>query len=262
LVNPIHAKGVFLMNQPNGSTRTLQNRILSALPQGEYERIAPRLENVALPLGEILYHPEEPISWVYFPLGGTISLTVPMENGAEAEVGVVGREGMLGLPVILGTHSTPLRAMVQVPNGGGLRMRADVFEEEVRCCEKFHCLLLRYAQAFFVQTAVTAACNRLHHLDGRLAKWLLTCRDRAQTDALRLTQEFMAVMLGVRRAGVTVAASRLQARGLINYARGKVNIIDVQGLESASCECYGVIRREYDRLLAEAPPWAGFAPSA
>lgn len=237
------------MSQAFDSIRTQENRILSALTPAEYERLIPRLDYVSLPLGQVLYRPDERILWVYFPLGGTISLTVLMEDGSEAEAGVIGSEGMLGLPVVLGTHQTPLRAMVQVP-GSGLRMRAEVLEGEVSRGGRLHCLLLRYAQAFYVQTAVTAACNRLHTLDGRLAKWLLTTRDRAQSDELQLTQEFMGMMLGVRRAGVTQAAVKLQGEGLIRYRRGNVSIVDVPGLEGASCECYRIIRKEYDRLLA------------
>src|SRR3982751_6649003 len=140
------------------------NRILSGIPKNEYERIFPHLEYVSLPLGKVIYQPEDTIRYVYFPLCGTISLTAVMEDGGEAEVGVIGREGMLGLPVVLGTDTVPLKAMVQIPDGG-VRMRTDRFKEEVSECGEFYKMLLRYTQAFFIQTAVTAACNRLHHLD-------------------------------------------------------------------------------------------------
>ncbi|HEV2763611.1 MAG TPA: Crp/Fnr family transcriptional regulator [Pyrinomonadaceae bacterium] len=239
-----------LMNHNGDSTHPQTNRILSALPKDEYERLAPHLEYVEHPLGKVLYEPGEPIHHAHFPYRGTISVTLPTENGSEAEVGVIGREGMFGLPVVLGTDSAPLRAMVQVP-GGGVRLRADLLKAELSRGGQLNGLLLRYAQAFFVQTAVTAACNRLHDLQERLAKWLLTTRDRAQSDKLQLTHEFLSVMLGVRRAGVTVAAGQLQSEGLIEYTRGAVKVADARGLEGASCECYQVVRREYDRLLGE-----------
>lgn len=236
------------MIQPAETGNALHNRILSALPKEEYGPLASHFEFVELPLGKILYQPEEPIHHVYFPLHGTISLTVMMENGSEAEVGVIGQEGMLGLPIILGTDTAPLKAVVQVPDGG-IRIKADVFGDEVLRCAKLRRLLLRYAQAFFVQAAVTAACNGLHQLDGRMAKWLLMCQDRAQSDTLKLTHEFMAIMLGVRRAGVTLAAGKLQKDGLIEYRRGQVRILDRKGLESVSCECYEIVKKEFDRLL-------------
>ncbi|MDQ3920095.1 MAG: Crp/Fnr family transcriptional regulator [Acidobacteriota bacterium] len=230
------------------AARPRTNRILSALSPQEYEHICPRLKNVALPLGEILYRPEESIPYVYFPLSGSISITAPMSDGSEVEIGIVGREGMLGLPLVLGTDTAPLRAMVQVP-GDALRLRADLFIEELGRGGGLRRLLLCYAQAFFVQTAVTAACNRLHQLEGRLARWLLTTKDRAQSDVLPLTQEFLGTMLGVRRAGVSEACGALEAEGLIEHSRGRIKVADSEGLGRVSCECYGVVRKEYDRLL-------------
>lgn len=236
------------MNDSIDSSDLLNNRILSNLPKKEYEQIFPHLEYVSLPLGKVLYEPEDTIRYIYFPLRGTISLTAVMENGAEAEVGVIGHEGMLGLPIALGTDTAPLKAIVQIA-GGAVRMKAGVFKERVNECGEFYRMLLKYAQAFFVQIAITAACNRLHHLDGRLARWLLMCRERAQTDSLQLTHEFISIMLGVRRAGVTEAAVKLQSEKLIEYRRGNIRITDVQGLKAASCECYAVVHREYERLL-------------
>lgn len=236
------------MNDATNSRDLFSNRILSSIPKSDYETLFPHLEYVELPLGRNLYQPDEPISYIYFPLNGTISLTAIMESGAEVEVGVVGREGMLGLPVVLGTDSAPLKAMVQLP-GGALRMSGDAFKEKVDDCGEFYRMLLRYAQAFFVQTAITAACNRLHHLEGRLARWLLMCHDRAQSEAMPLTQEFMAIMLGVRRSGVTEAASKLQEEKVIEYNRGKLRIIDEQRLKAISCECYEVVKKEFDRLV-------------
>jgi CRP-like cAMP-binding protein len=230
------------------TSRPYTNRILSALPLEEYERISTRLEYVAMPLGQILYRPEEPMSYVYFPLRGTISITAMMRDGSEVEVGVVGREGMLGLPLVLGTDSAPLKALVQVPDGA-MRLRAGAFIEVLESCKGLRRMLLRYAQAFFVQTAITAACNRLHPFEGRLARWLLMTSDRAQSDTLPLTQEFLSIMLGVRRAGVTEACGVLASQGLIEKARGRIRISDSRGLQDASCECYEIVRNEYDRLL-------------
>jgi CRP-like cAMP-binding protein len=227
---------------------TLRNRILSALSNEEYERLAPRLEYVELYLGDVLYHPTERIRHVYFPFNGTIALTSVMADGDETEVGMVGREGALGLPLVLGTDSVPLKAVVQMA-GTSARMRAEVFKAEVGRCGEFQRQLLKYAQAFFVQTAQTAACNRLHGLDRRVATWLLTARDRAQADALPLTHEFISTMVGVRRAGITESLGALHRGGLIGRERGKVIIIDTVGLEAASCECYRMVRDEYDRLL-------------
>lgn len=232
----------------NGTHHPDSNRILAALPAGEYERLRPHSEPVALPRGETIYRPGDPIQYVYFPYSGTISVTVEMSDGMEAEVGVVGREGVLGLPVVLGTRSSPLKAFVQVP-GAGVRVRADLFKSEADRGGELRALVLRYAQAFFVQTAVTAACNRLHLLDARLANWLMRTRDRALSDMLPLTHDFLAVMLGVRRAGVTEAVGRLSAWGMIEHVRGRIDILDAARLEAMSCECYGVVRAEFDRLL-------------
>jgi CRP-like cAMP-binding protein len=227
---------------------TLRNRILSSLPVEDYARLAPRLEYVELYLGDVLYHPTDKISHVYFPFTSTISLTSVMADGAETEVGIIGREGALGLPLVLGDESLPLKAVVQV-GGTSARMRAGDFKEEVSRCGDLQHLLLKYAQAFFMQTAQTAACNRLHTLDRRLASWLLTTKDRAQADALPLTHEFISMMLGVRRAGVTEGLGALHRAGLIGRERGKVSILDTAGLEAVSCECYRMVRDEYDRLL-------------
>jgi CRP-like cAMP-binding protein len=234
----------------NGTHDTDSNRILSALPAEEYERLRPNLERVEMRLGEVLQRPDEPHAFVYFPLSGTISVTAEMSDGAEAEVGMVGREGVLGLPVALGTRSSPLKAFTQVP-GAGVRLRAGLFTEEFDRRGELHCLVLRYAQAFFVQTALTAACNRLHTLDQRLANWLLRSRDRARSDELPLTHEFLSVMLGIRRAGVTEALGRLRDAGIVGRGRGRAHIViaDAAGLERAACECYGVLRAEFDRLL-------------
>jgi CRP-like cAMP-binding protein len=227
------------------------NRILNSLPSEEYERLSPNLEPVNMPFGEILYRPDEPITHVYFPNRGTVSIISVFEDGGSVEVGMVGNEGMFGVSIILGSITAPLEALVQLP-GDGLRMRADLLREEFKKGEHLHDLLLRYTQAFIIQIAQTAACNRAHHVEGRLARWLLMCQDRAMTGELKLTQEFIAMMLGTRRAGVSEAAGLLKDKGVINYKRGQVTILDREGLESISCECYPIVRQEFDRLVRPA----------
>ncbi len=229
-------------------TRPRSNRILSATPREEYERLLPRLEYVELRRGDVMHEAGQQISHVYFPYAGTISVTVQMQDGDQTEVGVVGREGMLGLPLVLGTDTAPLRAFTQV-SGGAVRMRAADFREEVGRRAGLYELLLRYAQAFFVQTSQTAACNRLHPMERRLPKWLLTTRDLAESDRLDLTHEFVGIMLGVRRAGVTEALGLLRSEGLVDHSRGHITILDAEGLGRASCECYKVVSDEYDRLV-------------
>ncbi|HEU4713651.1 MAG TPA: Crp/Fnr family transcriptional regulator [Pyrinomonadaceae bacterium] len=227
---------------------TCPNRILKALPLEEYQRLSEDLEPVTMPLGEILCHPEEPIRHVYFPNHGTVSLVSNFEDGTSVEVGMVGNEGMFGVCVFLGSISTPLLAQVRLP-GDGLRMRADVLRREFNKGGQLQDLLLRYTQAFITQIAQTAACNRAHPIEGRLSKWLLMCEDRANAKELELTHEFIAMMLGARRAGVTEAAGALRARGFIDYKRGQVIILDRRGLESVSCECYPMVRKEFARLM-------------
>ncbi|MFL6228232.1 MAG: Crp/Fnr family transcriptional regulator [Pyrinomonadaceae bacterium] len=225
-----------------------RNNILSALPEDESARMRRHLDYVEFRRGEVIYEPNEPIRHVYFPFRSTISLVAVMEDGTEVEVGVCGGEGMVGLPLVLGTDIAPLRALVQIPDGG-MKMRADAFVEELAQCPELRRHLLRYAQAFFIQAAQTAACNRLHPLEGRLARWLLVCHDRTRSDNLPLTHEFMATMLGSRRAGVTEAARKLKMGRLIDYSRGNVRILDREGLERFTCECYATVKREFDRLL-------------
>jgi CRP-like cAMP-binding protein len=224
------------------------NRILNALTRVEYERLSPDLEHIHLSLGQVLYHPEQPITHVYFPNRGTISIVSTFEDGGSVEVGMVGNEGMFGLCVVLGSISTPLEAVVQLP-GDALRMRADVLRREFKKCGQLQDLLLRYTQAFIIQVAQNAACNRAHSVNGRLVRWLLMCQDRAHSTELELTQEFIATMLGIRRAGVTEAAGQLQTDGLIKYHRGHINILDRKGLEAISCECYPIMKKEFERLV-------------
>lgn len=224
------------------------NRILNALNRPEYDSLSPHLDHINLSTGEILYHPEQPITHVYFPNRGTVSLVSVFEDGASVEVGMVGNEGMFGVCVFLGSVSTPLEAVVQLP-GDGMRMRADVLKREFQKGGQLQDLLLRYTQAFITQIAQTAACNRVHTVEGRLAKWLLMCEDMANSKDLALTHEFIATMLGTRRAGITEAANQLRSDGLIDYTRGHVTVTDRDGLEALSCECYPLVKREFDRLV-------------
>ena len=225
------------------------NRILNALRAEEYERLSAELEHVSLKTGEVLCHPEEPITHVYFPNRGTVSLVSTFEDGVSVEVGMVGNEGMFGVCVFLGSISSPLLAQVQLP-GDGFRMRDDQLKREFQKGGQLQDLLLRYTQAFIMQIAQTAACNRAHPIEGRLAKWLLMCEDRANSKELELTHEFIAQMLGARRAGVTTAAGVLKDRGLIDYRRGHLSITDREGLESISCECYPIVKKEFARLIS------------
>lgn len=225
------------------------NQILNALTRAEYDHLAPHLEYVKMSVGEALCHPDEPLTHVYFPNSGTISLVSSFEDGRSVEVGMVGNEGMFGVCVFLGTITTPLLAQVQMP-GDGLRMRGDVLKKEFNKGGQLQDMLLRYTQAFITQIAQTAACNRAHGIEGRLAKWLLMCQDRAHSNELGLTQEFIATMLGTRRAGVTVAACQLQQASLISYKRGQITILDREGLEALSCECYPIIKKEFARLVS------------
>jgi CRP-like cAMP-binding protein len=236
------------MSTPDDSSRPQSNWILSALPPAEYERLSVYLEPIEMPLGEVLYHPDEPISHVYFPTRGTVSVVCQFADGRSVEAGMVGNEGMFGVCVFLGSVTSPLEAIVQLP-GEALRMRADVLVEEFKRGEHLQDLLLRYTQAFMIQIAQTAACNRAHPIDGRIARWLLMCQDRAHSAELQLTHEFIATMLGTRRAGVSEAAGKLQDEGLIRYRRGHISVLDRAGLEGRSCECYPIVKKEFSRLL-------------
>jgi CRP-like cAMP-binding protein len=226
-----------------------RNFILDALSPDEYEHLAVHLEPVALRAGEVLYDPEEPVTHVYFPNQGTVSVVSVFEDGAGVEVSMVGNEGMFGINVVLGSISAPLKAVVQL-EGNALRMRADVVRREFKAGGQFHDVLLRYTQAFIIQIAQNAACNNSHPVEGRLAKWLLTCQDRAHSDELGLTHEFISEMMGVRRAGITEAAGRLQDSGFIRYRRGRIHILDRRGLEAVACVCHAIVKKEFDRLLS------------
>ncbi len=225
-----------------------QNRLLAALPGEAYARLRPRLEPVELTIKELLWEKDEPIRHVYFPLNGVVSMVTVMTDGSSVEVGTVGNEGMAGIPVFLGATRAPLRAFSQIP-GVALRMSADDLREELNENGALRELLHRYTQALFSMLAQTAACRSTHTASQRLALWLLMVHDRVAVDRFPMTQEFMAMMLGVRRATVTEEAGRLQKARIIDYQRGILTILDRPALQARSCECYAVIRGEYDRLL-------------
>ncbi len=225
-----------------------QNHLLDALPAAEGQRWLPLLESVDMPLGSVLYEPGVALSHVYFPTTAIVSLLYVMENGASAEIAVVGNEGVVGISLFMGGESTPSRAVIQSA-GTGLRLRAQVMKEEFNRAGPVLHLMLRYTQALITQMAQTAVCNRHHTLDQQLCRWLLLSLDRLQGNKLVMTQELIANMLGVRREGVTEGALKLQHAGLIQYARGHITVLDRAGLEKRSCECYAVVKKEYDRLL-------------
>ena len=223
------------------------NGLLAALPEAERTRWIAQLECVEMPLGQVLYESGTTLSHVYFPTTAIVSLLYVTESGASAEIAVVGREGIVGISLFMGGESTPSRAVVQSA-GQGLRLSAQVIKDEFNRAPVLH-LLLRYTQALITQMSQTAVCNRHHSLDQQLCRWLLLSLDRLDGTALVMTQELIANMLGVRREGVTEAAVKLQRCGLIHYARGHIQVIDRLGLERRSCECYAVVKNEYDRLL-------------
>ncbi len=224
------------------------NRLLAALLEPEYQRLVPHLEHVSLPVGQVLHKRGESIEYVYFPHRAIVSLISSPEEGSKVEVGLVGNEGVVGIPNILGDNIAATTAVVQLADSG-MRIKASLLKTEFGRGGVLQSLLLRYTQALYALTLQNAACNRLHHLEERLARWLLLVCDRIELNELRLTQEFISEMLGVRRAGVTEAANSLQQAGLIRYHRGKITILNRQELEAASCSCYGIIKGEYARLL-------------
>ena len=224
------------------------NRLLARLPQEELERLRPHLGHVSFALGEVIYESGGRQSHIYFPTTAIISLLYLMENGSSAEMGVAGCEGLVGVALFMGGGTVPNRAVVQSA-GAAFRMKTKVLQDEFARGGMFQRLLLRYTQALMTQMSQTAVCNRLHTVEQQLCRWLLLSRDRLETDELVMTQELIANMLGVRREGVTHAAGRLQESGLISYVRGRIRILDRPGLETAVCECYRVVKDEYDRLL-------------
>jgi CRP-like cAMP-binding protein len=241
------------MSQSQVRQPDVRNRLLAALPPGDFALLAPSLRPVELALRQVLHAPDEPIAAVHFPEAGMVSMIAALEDGAFQEVGLIGREGVVGLAVVLGADSTPLEALVQAP-GPALRVPAADLRAAFERSPALRAALLAFMQAFHLQVTRTAACNGRHALEERLARWLLMAHDRADGDRFPMTQEFMAMMLGVRRAGVSVASGILRQAGVIGYARGCVTVLERAGLEGASCGCYRATRERSERL-----PGAGAA---
>jgi CRP-like cAMP-binding protein len=231
---------------------TTQNHILAAFPTEEYERLSSHLELVAMPLGEVLCESGDQLRHVYFPTTSIVSLQYVLENGASAEIAVVGNEGILGISLFMGGNTTPSRAVVRSA-GHGYRLEAQLLQQEFNRAGPVLRLLLRYTQALITQMTQTAVCNRHHSVEQQLCRALLLSLDRRSSDSLVMTQELIANMLGVRREGVTEAAGNLQRAGMIRYRRGHIDVLDRAGLETRVCECYGVVKVEYARLLSDIP---------
>lgn len=231
------------------STRNpMRNQLLNALPPADALRLLPHLEDIELPPGKVLYESGVAPRYVYFPTTSVISLLYRVENGASAELAVVGHEGLLPVSSFMGGHATPSRAVVK-SGGQGLRLRAELLQQEFARGGQLMHLLLRYTQALITQMSLTAACNRHHSLVEQLCRGLLLSLDRLEGNELGMTQELIASLLGVRREGVSEAAGALQKEALIRYTRGRITVLDRPGLERRSCECYRVVKKEYDRLL-------------
>lgn len=228
-----------------------QNHLLAALPDEEYQRISANLELVPMTLGEVLYESGIQMRHVYFPLDAIVSLLYVMEDGASAEIAIVGNEGVVGVSLFMGGETTPSRAVVQSA-GHAYRLKGQLLKDEFFRVGPMQRLLLRYTQALLTQMAQTAVCNRHHSIDQQLCRWLLLSLDRLNSSELVMTQELIANMLGVRREGVTEAAGRLQKAGLIEYHRGRITVLDRPRLEARTCECYAVVKKEFDRLLPDA----------
>ncbi|MBS1156914.1 MAG: Crp/Fnr family transcriptional regulator [Proteobacteria bacterium] len=227
-----------------------QNHLLAALPDAEWQCWQPQLELVDMPQGQVLYESGETLRYVYFPTTAIVSLLYLMEDGASTEIAVVGNEGIIGISQFMGGESAFSRAVV-LSAGQGFRLKAEAMREEFEHAGPVQHLLLRYTQALITQMAQTAVCNRHHSLDQQLCRWLLLSLDRLPDNEIVMTQELIANMLGVRREGVTESALKLQAAGLIRYARGHITVLDRKGLEERACECYAVVKKEYDRLLPD-----------
>jgi CRP-like cAMP-binding protein len=243
------------------SQQPLHNQLLAALPAEVQARLFPHLEFVDLPLGKVLYESGDTMRYAYFPTDSIVSLLYVMESGASAEISVVGNEGVVGVSLFMGGESTPSRALVQSA-GGAFRLPGSRIKEEFNRHGALLVLMLRYTQALITQMAQTAVCNRHHTIDQQLCRWLLLSLDRLPSNKLTMTQELIANMLGVRREGVTDAASKLQKQGVISYHRGAITVLDRPKLETLSCECYAVVKRETDRLLPASALLRNHAPPA
>ncbi len=235
------------------SHTALKNHLLAAMPKDEFARLEPDLEFVTLALGEVIYESGDRMTHVYFPLTAIISMLYIMENGATAEIGIAGNNGLIGSSLFMGSQSTTSRAVTQ-SMGEAIRIKAKPLQAEFDRSGQFQKLLLRYTQSLMTQISQTAVCNRLHKVEQQLCRWLLINHDQMETNKLVMTQELIANMLGVRREGVTIAAKKLQEKGLIKYVRGTITMLDRKGLEKASCECYQIVMDEYERLLGKYVP--------
>jgi CRP-like cAMP-binding protein len=240
------------MPPPDKLNPPIANRLLAALPRGEYRRLLPELEQVAMPFAAVLYEAGGLIRHVYFPNDSIVSLLSVVADRSTLEVGVVGNEGMAGIPVFLGVGTSRNRAIIQGA-GTAMRMKASVLRREAEGAGALRHLLHLYTHSLLTQVSQSAACNRFHLVEARLARWLLTMHDRLRSDEFRLTQEFMSDMLGVRREGVSKAAGALQKDGLINYSRGRIKILDRAGLEAVACECYVVVRDDVWKIQQPRP---------
>jgi CRP-like cAMP-binding protein len=227
-----------------------QNHLLAVLSATDFDRLLPDLKPVAMPLGKVIYEPGAELRQVYFPTDCIVSMLYVLEDGSSAEIAVVGNEGLVGIALFMGGETTPSRALVQSA-GYAFELKGEVVKREFGRAGALQHLLLRYTQALITQMSQTAVCNRHHTLEQQLCRWLLLSLDRLASNELSMTQELIANMLGVRREGVTQAAGKLQAQGLIHYSRGHITVIDRPGLESHACECYAVVKKEFDRLLPD-----------
>jgi CRP-like cAMP-binding protein len=230
-----------------------QNHLLASLPSHEFKRLAANLELVHLPLGTVLYEPGCKLDHVYFPTTAIVSMLSVLEGGASAEIAIVGHEGILGISLFMGGETTPGRAVVQSA-GWSYCLGSSFIKSEFKRGGPVMYLLLRYSQALITQMAQTAVCNRHHSIEQQLCRWLLVSLDRLESDSLKMTQDLIASMLGVRREGITDAAGKLQRAGFIRYSRGNITVLDRPGLEHRGCECYAVVKREFKRLLFDIPP--------
>ena len=226
----------------------IRNRLLAALPPADFAALADHLQPAKLELKQVLHEPGQKFQNLYFPEGGMVSHVAPMDNGHSVEVGVVGREGLVGLPALLGAQRATIEAMVQM-EGHAWRIRPDELRAAFERSAALRALLMRYMQAFHAQVAQTAACNAQHTVDVRLARWMLMMHDRAGQDEFPMTHEFLALMLGARRPSISVAAGVLQKLGAIRYTHGRMIVLDRAGLKAAACECYGVVQEQFDELL-------------
>jgi len=228
----------------------LRNQLLSALGTEEFNRLSVNLELVKMPLGQVLHEPGEQLKYVYFPISSIVSLLYVLESGASAEIAIVGKEGILGISLFMGGETTTSRAVVQSA-GSGYRLKSKFLKAEFSLNQQLMRLLLRYTQTLITQMAQTAVCNRHHSLEQQLCRWLLLSLDRLESNELVMTQELIANMLGVRREGVTEAAGKLQRLGVIQYHRGHIIVLNRQALEDLCCECYQVVKDEFDRLMLQ-----------